>query len=226
MVNEIDSLKCSIKIDYDIPFDFTEERELAFENIVNKLYAAIGKNKGVKILANYTTNTDIDIYKSTDSSISKAYFKGTIKGILALINKSGVKVIIKNKVYSYDRECIYRVDFYVEFSNSDNFKITKDESTNIKDYNSIKDSTNKDNINKDSTDNDTKDDKEDDNGLVNVEVKFNAAVDKNFVDMFKSTVDHHIEYLIDLDSFPEIKCIFGATTKVLGSEGLVYPSNN
>jgi hypothetical protein len=195
MINEMDSLKCSIKIDYDIPFDFTEEREQAFEYIVNKLYDAIGKNKGVKILANYTTNTDIDIYKSTDSSISKAYFKGKIKGILSLINKSGVKVIIENKVYSYDRECIYRVDFYVEFSNSDNFKISKNENTVIKD----------------STDNDKKDDNTD---LVNVEVKFNANIDKSFVEDFERIIERELDTLIDLHRFPGLKSIFSGTVKI------------
>lgn len=188
MVNEMDSLKCSIKIDYDIPFDFTEEREKAFESIVNKLYDTIGKNKGVKILANYTTNTDIDIYKSTDSSISKAYFKGSIKGILALINKSGVTV----------KDVSYPVEFYVEFSNSDNFKISNNENTIIKD--SI---------------NNKNDKKDDNNNLVNVEVKFNAIIDKNFVEEFEKIIDHKIDSLVDLYSFPEIKTIYNANTKII-----------
>ena len=199
MINEIDSLGCSIKIDYDIPFEFTEERELAFENIVNSLYRVFSNDKGIKILANYTTNTNIDIFKSTNSSISRECFKTTIQAVLGMISNAGVKVKTENSEDSYP------VEFYVEFFNSDNFKI-------INNKNAYKDSTNNNTNIKDSTDND----KQDDNaGLVNVEVKFNAAVDKNFVEMFKSTIDHKIEYLIDLDTFPEIKHIFGATTKVL-----------
>ena len=141
MINEIDSLGCSIKIDYDIPFEFTEERELAFENIVNSLYRVFSNDKGIKILANYTTNTNIDIFKSTNSSISRECFKTTIQAVLGMISNAGVKVKTENSEDSYP------VEFYVEFFNSDNFKI-------INNKNAYKDSTNNNTNIKDSTDND------------------------------------------------------------------------
>jgi len=188
MTNEMDSLKCSIKIDYYIPFDFTEEREQAFESIVDSLYKAIGYNDGVRILANYTTNTDIDIYKSSNSNISRECFKSTIKATLESISKTGVTV----------KDVSYSVDFYVEFSNSDNFKISNNENTIIKD--SI---------------NNKNDKKDDNNNLVNVEVKFNAITDKNFVEEFEKIIDHKIDSLVDLYSFPEIKTIYNANTKII-----------
>jgi hypothetical protein len=194
MTNEMDSLKCSIKIDYDIPFDFTEEREQAFESIVNSisnsLHNNIGNDKEVKLLANYTTNTNIDIYKSTNSNISKEYFKNIIKLTLGLISKTGVKVKTENG------EDTYPVEFYVEFPNSDNFKIINSKKTYIKD----------------SADNGKKDDNTD---LVNVEVKFNAIMDKSFVKEFNTIIDHKMDSLIDLYSFPEIKTIYNASTKLV-----------
>jgi hypothetical protein len=192
MTNEMDSLKCSIKIDYYIPFDFTEERELAFGSIVDSLYKAIGCNDGIGILANYTTNTDIDIYKSTDSNISREYFKSTIKDTLESISKTEVKVKTENSEMSYS------VDFYIEFSNSDNFKISKVEGI-FKDFiNSKK----------------KKDDKKDDNSnLVNVEVKFNAIIDKNSVEEFEKIIEREIDTLIDLHKFPGLRAISSGTIK-------------
>ena len=183
-VTEIDSLKCSIKIDYDIPVDFTEEREQAFESITNSLYKAIGYNDGVRILANYTTNTNIDIYKSTNSSISRDYLKSTIKVTLGSISKTGVTV----------KDVNYPVDFYVEFSNSDNFKISTNENT----Y-------------KNSTNNDKKDDNSD---LVNVEVKFNAIIHKDFVEEFERIVEYEIDTLFDLRRFSGLRAISSGTVKI------------
>ena len=41
-----------------------------------------------------------------------------------------------------------------------------------------------------------------------VEVKLTMDINKDFVDEFKSIVDHHIEYLIDINNFPEILSIY------------------
>jgi len=49
------------------------------------------------------------------------------------------------------------------------------------------------------------------NKLTKVEVKFEAEVDYNFLEEFKKIVDHHMEYLLDLEAFPEIKSISKAT---------------
>lgn len=46
-----------------------------------------------------------------------------------------------------------------------------------------------------------------------VTITFKANVDDNGVEELKRCVDHHIERLIDLDSWPEIQAIYNATLK-------------
>ena len=104
------------------------------------------------------------------------------------------------KVKTENNEKSYSVDFYVEFSNSDNFKISKVESI-FKDF--INNKKNK-----------KKDDKKDDNSnLVNVEVKFNAIIDKNSVEEFEKIIEREIDTLIDLHKFPGLRAISSGTIK-------------
>lgn len=46
-----------------------------------------------------------------------------------------------------------------------------------------------------------------------IEVNFLMEVENNAVEEVKKSVDHHIERLIDLESWPEIKSVYHATTK-------------
>ena len=41
-----------------------------------------------------------------------------------------------------------------------------------------------------------------------VKIELTIDVDDDFTDELKSTVGHHIERLIDLESFPEIKQVY------------------
>lgn len=46
-----------------------------------------------------------------------------------------------------------------------------------------------------------------------IEVNFLMEVEDNAVEEVKKSVDHHIERLIDLESWPEIKSVYHATVK-------------
>jgi hypothetical protein len=46
-----------------------------------------------------------------------------------------------------------------------------------------------------------------------IEVKFLMEVEDNAVEEVKKSVDHHIERLIDLENWPEIKSVYHATAK-------------
>lgn len=46
-----------------------------------------------------------------------------------------------------------------------------------------------------------------------IEANFLMEVEDNAVEEVKKSVDHHIERLIDLESWPEIKSVYHATAK-------------
>lgn len=46
-----------------------------------------------------------------------------------------------------------------------------------------------------------------------IEVNFLMEIEDNAVEEVKKSVDHHIERLIDLESWPEIKSVYHATVK-------------
>ena len=46
-----------------------------------------------------------------------------------------------------------------------------------------------------------------------IEVNFLMEVEDNAVEEVKKSVDHHIERLIDLESWPEIKSVYHTTAK-------------
>lgn len=48
-----------------------------------------------------------------------------------------------------------------------------------------------------------------------VQISFTADIDKDFYEELQSIIDHHIEYLIDTDSFSdEIESIYNAKVEV------------
>lgn len=49
-----------------------------------------------------------------------------------------------------------------------------------------------------------------------VEITFKAKVKD--IEELKKAVHHHIEYLIDLEQWPEIECIYGAEIRELKEE--------
>lgn len=48
-----------------------------------------------------------------------------------------------------------------------------------------------------------------------VEVKFNVEIDEKDYEELVRMVDHHIDWLLDLSSNPEIKTVYGATTSII-----------
>ena len=44
--------------------------------------------------------------------------------------------------------------------------------------------------------------------MAHVQISFKAEIDDDFLGELQRIVDHHLEYLIDLDSTPEIKNIY------------------
>ena len=47
-----------------------------------------------------------------------------------------------------------------------------------------------------------------------VQISFTADIDKDFYEELQRIVDHHMEYLIDFDSVPEIESIYDAKVEV------------
>ena len=48
-----------------------------------------------------------------------------------------------------------------------------------------------------------------------VEIKFEMDIDSKFIDELKKIVNHHMEAIIDLDSYPEIESIYNAECKII-----------
>ena len=48
-----------------------------------------------------------------------------------------------------------------------------------------------------------------------VEIKFKAVVNQSILDELSKTADHHLERLLDLDSYPEIKEVYNGSLSVL-----------
>ena len=46
-----------------------------------------------------------------------------------------------------------------------------------------------------------------------ITISFKATVDEKSVEELKRIVDHHLNWLINLDEFPEIKTVYDATIK-------------
>ena len=120
MINEIDSLKCSITVDMDIPFDFKEEISDVFDTIVDNLYSSIKKNykHNFKICANYTSCNNIDIYK----------FKNTDNDSFVKLVKDSLDNLTKVEYIGNDMEDreIVNVDYVIEFNYSHNYYVSSD----------------------------------------------------------------------------------------------------
>lgn len=120
MINEIDSLKCSITVDMDIPFDFKEEISDVFDTIVDNLYKSIKKNykHNFKICANYTSCNNIDIYK----------FKNTDNDSFVKLVKDSLDNLTKVEYTGNDMEDyeIVNVDYVIEFNYSHNYYVSSD----------------------------------------------------------------------------------------------------
>ena len=54
--------------------------------------------------------------------------------------------------------------------------------------------------------------------MKSVKITFTAEVEDDKVDELKKTVDHHLDHLIDVDSWPEIKNIYNAKAVLLAEE--------
>ena len=51
--------------------------------------------------------------------------------------------------------------------------------------------------------------------MATVKISFNMDVDDNFINDLQKIVDHKLEQLVDLDSFPEIDSIYEGEMEVL-----------
>ena len=115
---EINNLKCVVRIDYDIPFDFKETREQAYEVIINKLHEDLdhgGYDHGV--IPDYTTCSTIVLYCPTKEQNN---WRGYVIEAFKDLRKIEVKdedTFVDTVVESYD------VEYYLEFSYSENYHI-------------------------------------------------------------------------------------------------------
>ena len=55
---------------------------------------------------------------------------------------------------------------------------------------------------------------DDEKKILSCHVTFNVDIDENFKEEFKRIIDHHIDELIDTESFPEIKAIYAACVEI------------
>ena len=53
----------------------------------------------------------------------------------------------------------------------------------------------------------------DNNEFVHVNVSMNMVIDKSYLEKLKNIIDHHIDWLIDLDSNEEIRSVYNAEIK-------------
>ena len=78
---ELDKYKCVVYIDYDIPFDFKEERERIYETIINNLLRldpfteSNERNIGYKLYPDYNSCSTITIFKTDTITISEDDWK-------------------------------------------------------------------------------------------------------------------------------------------------------
>ena len=55
---------------------------------------------------------------------------------------------------------------------------------------------------------------DDEKRTLNCHVTFNVEIDEDFKEEFERIIDHHIDALIDIESYPEIKGIYAACVEI------------
>lgn len=55
---------------------------------------------------------------------------------------------------------------------------------------------------------------DDEKKILGCHVTFNVDIDEDFKEEFKRIINHHIDELIDIESFPEIKAIYAACVEI------------
>lgn len=118
MIKGTDCLKTVIYIDYDIPFDFKEEREMVFEKIVDSLHSALSfHDYGYKMTPNYTSNNTIIIFKMKGDSDS---WRKDIKSILDQMHTIEIYDRENDSVEDYEN-----INYIIEFNYTEIFSITE-----------------------------------------------------------------------------------------------------
>ena len=116
-VIDLDGLKCVVYIDYDIPFDFKEERASVYETIINNLVVDLDERKtGYKICPDYTTLSTITIFKAAKIS-NNEWRKHVLESIENLI-----KVRVEDEEFEGALK-EYTLDYTVEFSFVESYSI-------------------------------------------------------------------------------------------------------
>ena len=119
MFRKFNPLKCNVFVDMDIPFDFKEEKEKVFCDIINSLYDIINKESSIcKIYADYTSCSNIKLYnlsKDIDEWKDKVLsaFNNLTKIVITLDNDTGEKEVVE-------------ISYAIEFDLTDNYYIESD----------------------------------------------------------------------------------------------------
>ena len=118
---ELDKYKCVVYIDYDIPFDFKEERESVYDTLVNNLATELNERKiGYKICAEYTTLSTINIFKTNTITISEDDWKNNV---MESIEKLTKVVVVDKEKFGEEVNKDYTLDYTLEFSFVDSYSV-------------------------------------------------------------------------------------------------------
>jgi len=55
---------------------------------------------------------------------------------------------------------------------------------------------------------------DDEKRTLNCHVTFNVEIEEDFKEEFRRIIDHHIDELIDIESYPEMKGIYAACVEI------------
>jgi hypothetical protein len=104
----------------DIPFDFKEEREKVFCDIIDKFYDIVNKENSIccKICADYTSCSKIELY-----NLSKDIDEWKDKILTAL--NSLTKIVIDLDNDKGEKEVV-EISYVIEFDLTDNYCVESD----------------------------------------------------------------------------------------------------
>lgn len=119
MLRKFNPLKCSVFVDMDIPFDFKEEREKVFCDIIDKFYDIVNKEDTIcKICADYISCSKIELY-----NLSKDIDEWKDKILTAL--NSLTKIVIDLDNDKGEKEVV-EISYVIEFDLTDNYCVESD----------------------------------------------------------------------------------------------------
>ena len=119
MIKRMKPLKCTVHIDYDIPYDFKDIIEKAYEYIINTLRGELDyRGYDHDVVPDYFTNNSIVLYCPNNpddwrNCVKEIFDSDTLKNIKVKEEEKFIDTIVES----------YSAEYYLEFSYSDNYHI-------------------------------------------------------------------------------------------------------